>query len=389
MPTKTKHFTSAMANGPVLSGTAGALIAVLDAVLVNGFGLQAVSSIVVAGAIATVTTGSVHSHTLHSVALIDGALPAGLNGEKRVLSVTTNTFTFDATGVSDQTATGTITTKVAPAGWTKPFSGTNIAVYRGNTVTGTGMYLRVDDTSTLNATVRGYESMTDATTGYGPFPTTTQIAAGDYMVKSTVASAAVRPWTFFADDRGFFYFCKNGDTALEHKNHYFGDILSLKSNDPYGCVLRAYPAAPDTTTTLNPQSFAVSDANSSYTGGLYAPRAANALGGAVVLHNTPLLMAGLALNGSALGATGLMYPSQVDNGLQLGTVLIYNALGIRGSYPGLLVTNQNVGDTFSSNSLVLGTGTQAGKVYMAMRCDALAAGASRPVVFIDINSDWR
>lgn len=388
MTTQTKHFTSAMANGPALSGTAGALIAVLDAVLVNGFGLQAVSSIVVAGDIATVTTGSAHSHALHSVALIDGALPAGLNGEKRVLSVTTNTFTFATTGITDQTATGTITTKVAPAGWTKPFSGTNIAVYRGNTVTGTGMYLRVDDTSTINATVRGYESMTDATVGYGAFPTTTQLAAGDYMVKSTVASAAVRPWTIFADDRGFFYFCKNGDTALEHKNHYFGDILSLKSNDPYGCVLRAYASAPPTNATLNGSSFAVSDANFSATG-LYAPRAANALGGAVLLHNTPLLMAGLALYGSALGAVGLVYPSQVDNGLQLGPVLIYNALGTRGTYPGLLVTNQNVGDSFASNSLVLGTGTQAGKIYMAMRCDDISAGGNRPTVFIDITSAWR
>lgn len=386
--TQTKHFTSAMANGPALSGTAGALIAVLDAVLVNGFGLQSVTSIVVAGNIATVTTGSTHSHTLHSVALIAGALPAGLNGEKRVLSVTTTTFTFDATGISDQTATGTITTKVAPAGWTKPFSGTNIAVYRGNTVTGTGMYLRVDDTGTLNATVRGFESMTADTVGYGAFPTTTQLAAGDYMVKSNVASAAVRPWTFFADDRGFFYFCKNGDTALEHKSHYFGDILSLKSNDPYGCVIRAYSTVPGVSGALEGSSFAVTDANYSYTG-LYAPRAANALGGAVQLHNTPLLMAGLAVAGSALGAAGLTYPSQVDNGLQLGPVLIYNALGTRGTYPGLLVTNQNVGDTFASNSLVLGTGTQAGKIYMAMRCDALAVGASRPCVFIDIASAWR
>lgn len=388
MSTQTKHFTSAMANGPALSGTAGALIAVLDAVLVNGFGLQAVSSIVVVDDVATVTTGSTHSHTIHSVALIAGAIPAGLNGEKRVLSVTSNSYTFATSGIANQTATGTITTKVAPAGWTKPFSGTNIAVYRGNTVTGTGMYLRVDDTGTVNATARGYESMTDATVGYGPFPTTVQLYNGNYVSKSTVASAAVRPWTIFADDRGFFYFCKNGDTALEHKSHYFGDILSLKSNDPYGCVIRGYISAPLTTGVLHTQSFAVSDANLSY-GGLYAPRAANTLGGSVQLHNTPLLAAGLALNGSALGATGLTYPSQVDNGLQLGPVLIYNALGIRGTYPGLLVTNQNVGDSFVSNSLVLGTGTQVGKIYMAMRCDDIAAGANRPTVFVDIVSDWR
>ena len=62
--------------------------------------------------------------------LIAGASPAGLNGEQRVTSVTATQFTFAATE-SDQTATGTITSKIAPiGGWQKAFSGTNKAAYQ-------------------------------------------------------------------------------------------------------------------------------------------------------------------------------------------------------------------------------------------------------------------
>ena len=237
---KTKSFSSDMTGAAVLSGTAGALIAVLDSVLVNGFGSVSVTGLAVASSVATATVAAGHSFKVGSVALVAGATPSGLNGEKRVLTVASNTFTFDATGVSDGSATGTITAKVAAAGWTKQYTGTNIAVYKMGGVEGTGFVLRVDDTGTTVARVRGYEVMSDANTGTGPFPTTAQWAdSGLWWSKSNAASAAARPWRIVADDRGFFYFCKQADTGAEHQGNYFGDILSLKSNDPYACVLRA------------------------------------------------------------------------------------------------------------------------------------------------------
>ena len=45
--TSVKHFYSAMAGSPGLSGTAGSLIAVLDACLISGFGAKAVDSAVI------------------------------------------------------------------------------------------------------------------------------------------------------------------------------------------------------------------------------------------------------------------------------------------------------------------------------------------------------
>jgi len=126
--TSVKFVTETMPGAPVLSGTPGALISLLDALLVTGFGLRTATSVVVAGGVATVTLSSnaLNANLLHSVILVDGvAAPmADLNGEQRVTAASTTTLQF-ATAVADGTATGTITVKSAPAGWEKLYSGTN------------------------------------------------------------------------------------------------------------------------------------------------------------------------------------------------------------------------------------------------------------------------
>src|SRR5574337_1832659 len=207
------YFHSAMTGAPSLAGQAGTLIAVLDACLVNGFGAGTVDAVVISGGVATVTRSAGHSFEVGTVALISGATVSGgsINGRQRVLAVTSSTWTFDATGLADQSATGTITAKLAPAGWTKPFSGTNLAAYKGD-VTGTGCLLRVDDTGGTVGRVVGYESMTDVNTGSGPFPTSTQISGGGSLGKSSTADATARPWMIFADDRTF-YICVNWSVA--------------------------------------------------------------------------------------------------------------------------------------------------------------------------------
>lgn len=385
---KTKSFTSAMLGAPALSGTAGALIGVLDAVLVNGFGLQTASNLVVSGGIATVNYGAGHPFTVGTVALIAGAMPAGLNGEKRVLSTAANAMTFDATGISDQTATGTITSKVAPAGWSKLYSGTNLAAYKIISPQGTGCVLRVDDTGTTTARVRGYETMSDIATGTGPFPNVAQVAgAGLWWSKSNAASAAARPWRIVADDRGVYFFPKNADTASEHQGNYFGDILSIKSNDPYACVLRANGADRSASVVAMSDSLEYADSSQSAPG-LYLARAANTLGGALAHYQDPVMSVGLPLT-HVTGAVGFAYPSPVDNGLMLTPVCVYAATGYRGYYPGLRYSPQLTNNAFSTGDEVAGSGDMAGKRVTVIKLGAPAAGAGQGVVFMDHIGDWR
>jgi len=88
----------------------------------------------------------------------------------------------------------------AAAGWTKPFTGTNLAAYRmGTGGTARRMYLRVDDTATQSARVRGFDEMTDINTGTEPFPTVAQFAdPGLWLHKSDTVSAAAREWLVMA-----------------------------------------------------------------------------------------------------------------------------------------------------------------------------------------------
>ena len=386
---KTKLFTSDMPGAPVLSGTAGSLIAVLDAVLVNGFGLVSVTGLAVTGGIATATVSVGHSLRVDSVGLIAGAAPAGLNGEKRILSIAGNSFTFDATGIADQTATGTITAKVAPAGWTKAFSGTNLAAYKITSPEGTGFYLRVDDTGATVARVRGYETMSDVNTGTGPFPTTADFAgSGLWWSKSNTADASARPWRIAADDRGFYYFPKQ-HTSFEHQGNYFGDILSLKSNDPYACVLRGNVSDKSAATggTFG-DDLGMADSSRSY-GGLYIARAANTLGGAANIYSAPVIDTTLVAT-HVTGAVGFAYPAPVDNGLMLTPVVLHNTLGFRGYLPGIRYSPQVVNSAFNSGDVVAGSGDMAGKKVTAVRMGNLISTPSQcGMVFIDHTSDWR
>jgi hypothetical protein len=140
-------------------------------------------------------------------------------------------FTFAITGIADQTATGTIAAKRAPAGFEKAFSGTNLAAYRSLDVEGTRLYCRIDDTATNSARIRGYETMTDVSTGEGLFPTDAQISGGGHVYK---ANAANRNWTLFSDGRMIYFFCDSTGNAAWTGGFVFGDIGSYVAGDAFG-----------------------------------------------------------------------------------------------------------------------------------------------------------
>ena len=387
MTTKTKSFYSAMAGAPMLSGTAGALVALLDAVLVTGYGLQSVSALNVLSGIATATVPATPSAEVDTVILVSGAANVLLNGEHRVTAVGTNSVSW-ATTAPAGAATGAITLKVAPAGWLKAFSDSGLAGYKSASPEGTGCYLRVDDTGTTAARVRCYESMTDVNTGTSLFPSAAQWSgAGLWWSKSSTADATPRPWRIYADDRGIYFFVKPG--AGEYQGDYFGDAQSLKSGDPYACVLRANTSDKSAAaggTFADDLIFA--DGGQAYDG-MYMARAANTLGGAVKVHSAPVLATGLAA-AHVTGSVGFPYPLPVDNGLMLTPVMLHNAQGPRGYLPGIRYSPQVVNASFATGDVVAGSGDMVGKKVQAVRLGALiTTPAQCGCVFVDHVSDWR
>ncbi len=390
--TSVKYYHSAMTGAPAIGITAGALIAVLDACLKDGFNLKTVDTLVVASGIATanISTG-VGAFEVDTVALISGASPSGLNGEKRILSVGANSFTFDATGISNQTATGTISAKLAPAGWDKPYSGTNLAVYRSADVTSTKMLMRVDDTGTTNARVVGYESMTDVNTGLGAFPTSVQQSGGMYWPK---ANATNKAWTLIADSKTFWFWTHAnatlGSVGLSGLTLGFGDFTPVKSGDAYAATLLG---ALSDVSTLGSQS--VYDGGYSQTSaslssqGTVVPRSFTGVGGSIPVARVSESFMPSAGNVSG-GVTSLAnYPNGADNSLLLSKMLVIEATpALRGRLRGLLFVAQMAHAAFNWRDKVDGQGTLSGRKLLAIKTSAPVGGSSGGLLFFDIFGPW-
>lgn len=342
MTTDVKFFSSEMAGAPVVSGTKGSLLSMIDACLVTGFGLQAASTVTVASGIATVVLNA-GNFMLHSIVAVAGATPAGLNGEKRVLAVTgASSFTFDATGIADGVATGTITVKVAALGWLKAFSGTQTGVYKIDPALHpdtTGCLVRIADTGTYNARISGYESMTDVDTGAGMFPSVGQQASGLWVFRSSTAHPSVeaRSWFVVGDSRFVYVGIHSYTSSVTSYGPCwfgFGEFKSKKSADPFRFILTGNlggDVSIDTSHTLS-----CAGSGSEYR---YFARPYTGLGGsqAAGTYTWPSAYAG-----SGGGAAPFDYPNGPDYGLILCTAQLFEGRHYRGDWPGMRFIPQNV-----------------------------------------------
>ena len=152
--TDIKFYVHTNNNAPQLTNNFGCMINVLDACLINGINIGAVSSLTVSGTTATALFSSAHNLMQYQVIKITGAAQAEYNGEHRILTVpTASTLTFElATTPSVTTATGAISASLPPLGWEKPFSSAHSsgvggkAAYRSaNSLLSSRPFLRVVD----------------------------------------------------------------------------------------------------------------------------------------------------------------------------------------------------------------------------------------------------
>ena len=370
-------YQSTDTGAPQCDGVAGSLIAVLDACLVTGYASVNVSSIVVSIGVATVTTATGHGisavGTTGPCVRIEGATPAELNGDWRVAITGSTTFTFE-TAVSDQTATGAITTKRAPAGWEKVYAGTNKAAYRSHDVTGTRLYLRVDDTVGMYANVSGYETMSDIDTGTGAF----NGGGTGRWSKSTVANTNARAWRVFADSRCVYLFVNKGTVQgnYEVACGWFGDIISNLSADAYGCGIVAndqydydYALA-----TLGSASYLSSQ----------LARAHTQIGTAVSCYRSSNV---LVDHTYGMGCSGMPYPSPVGNELIAFPVqCVQRSDGLyRGDMPGLYGPAHNM-RSVADGTVITGvqvSGSSRDFMVLTLR------GSNEYRALMDMTGPWR
>jgi len=304
-------YKSSDASAPVLTGVAGSLITLLDAVLVNGYGAK------------------------------------------------------------------------AAAGWTKPFSGTNLAMYR-NASPGTQSYWRFDDASPNTTAVgreaqfRGSEAASGISTQTGPFPTTTQLATSGLAVrKSQSADATARPWIVVADAITAYLFTLPGDFT-GYSACCFGDIYSLVTSDAYRGISigRGVQNSPlDDDDRLD--DVATVGAAGVLTGH-YMPR-----------HYVGQIQTAIAVgkhgdaikgnNQGTIGSVGIVsYPNPADAALYLAQVWVHEDQGtqmvIRGRMRGFWQFLHPVGAGVNDQDTFSGTGALAGKTFLVVRPTANGQG---------------
>lgn len=384
------YFHSDMRGAPVLNGVRGTGIALLDACLNTGFGQVTANSVTVSGGIATASLQPGKGFSLHANILVAGATPAALNGVSRVTEATETSIKFP-TSAPDGAATGTITIKVAGAGWTKPFSAANKAVFRSANVQGSRHYFRFDETATNTLMrVRGYEAMTTVDAGTGLYPTNAQINGGGYWAKSVQADATPIAWELIADSRFVLFRAAAG---LPLGASY--DAGTLRG---FGDPVALNPAGDAFASFVNASS--ISDPNSLYggldvggqqaQGGVYAARGRVGTGGAVQCDTKPYTGSPEIYSGNdnALGP----HPSPIDGKLRMGPRFIFESDSVpRADIPGVYHVPQSglLSSPIAPRDYMDGAGVLAGRTLVALPVCGYTTAGREGWVFVDITGPWR
>ncbi len=315
-------YKSTDAGAPTLNGTAGSLISVLDACLVNGYGSK------------------------------------------------------------------------SAAGWTKAYSGTNLAAYRMSTFSpATGMYLRVDDTGTTNGRIVGYESMSDVNTGTGPFPTSVQQSGGLYVYKSASSDSTARPWAIIATNRSFYLYdnpamsnVELSSTTATDNLYFFGDIITRKAVDGYQCVIIAMPNTFDSNNTSRFGQVNSSSSGYNANNGHYMARAYTGIGGSIQIAKGRNYVFDSNFLVGTLGATvSNAYPDPITQSINFATTCIAESVSVvRGNLPGFYepISGANMASAWNEYQ---GQGSMSGKNLVFI---PTSNGSQQGLSTIQINGSW-
>lgn len=388
-----KRYTSLMTSAPTLSGTEGALISLLDACLKDGFNTKSPTGATQTSGTATLSFGSAHGYNVGDVIALSGATGTGndllWNDEFRVLTAATNTLTFAISSSATSPAAGSLSSQIAPLGWTKPYSGTNKAAYLPAAAY-VQCYLRVLDDSTTPtsasgrwAKARGYETMSDVDTGTGLFPTAAQSTNGLSICKSSTSDGTARAW-WLVGDGGIFYlgtFWHASYTTLA-SGYAFGDVNSLRSGDAYSVLLSGNSASNDTlpTSPSDNNVFATMGAYNVTQAGRYLARSHTQIGSA-----TAAGFMGDYGSSTYLGYQGFTYPHPPDNGLLFAPVaVVENSILRSRSLPGLYQPLHTA--PLAHLDTVTDLPDFSGRTFQAFD---LVVSTSRAQCLIDITGQWR
>lgn len=189
-----------------------------------------------------------------------------------------------------------------------------------------------------HAWLRGYQLMSDIDTGINPLPTAAQEIDGIMLIKSTALSSAPRAWWAIGTATCLYLFANLNSTGLRDTPYFFGDFKSRLPGDMHNFVVSGSTSTTYTGSTTSNHSITLSLSTSlgsllsSHSNGMgYVARdETGALGSAYFgIHATGT---------GSVGSNGAVYPDSVGGELLVERVIVRGAGSyiFRGHMPGLL-----------------------------------------------------
>lgn len=280
-----------------------------------------------------------------------------------------------------------------PAGWTKPYVGTDKAAFRNSVAAGgSGMHIRVDDTGggsggAREALCRAYLTMSDVDTGTIEMPTVAQLAGSIVFRKSNTVDSTARAWLMVADERGFYMTVNDGfaDCTMAA-----GDFKSFVPGDPYAFFI----AGRETQSGANSYGagyglfYRAGNFNTPTASGLYVARGFAGTGSPIAAA-VPMLAATSGGSGSAIGGAGGIANPAPGSGLsQWLPAFIVNEGTLRGQFPGLHVSINNFTGVAAGAEYPNPPGTPSGAVFVTLRGKVSGNGGDDGHVFVDRVTQW-
>ena len=275
------------------------------------------------------------------------------------------------------------------AGWSNPYSGTNIEAFTNSSAAGgTGYGILVTDTDTQSASVIGYESITGGGVVANQFPTSAQQAEGMVIYASATADTTPRPWLVVADEKRFYIWIGYNITVAAGLGTtgyailcFAGDLVGANVADPYRFMIVGGTTSTSWSNYIGGLSTNVAD-GSTVTGHYLARN----YSGATISRLCGKTASNLQVSAQYMGLSGVPYPDPASGGMLLSRVYVHDAdaaYQIRGVMPGLHNPLHNLpgnpGDTFS------GVGALSGKTYILLDIPNMT---TRCRAAIEISDTW-
>jgi hypothetical protein len=233
--------------------------------------------------------------------------------------------------------------------------------------------------------------------------------------KSTTADTTARAWTIIADDTVFHLFIETGDTVSPTATYAvtFGDIFAAKTSDPYRCAILGRNFENTNAPNADPMAILLTPSIawfSSTIAGHYMAAHWTGVGGSIAVGkhvdqtkqcaligqattgtSGATLGATLATNGSGIGRnnfSGLPYPNGPDGGLYLSPVWLHHTNCIRGYFKGLWAPLHD--RPFNHNDTISGSGNLAGKSFLVQNIMLYAPGGGfdNGQILIETSNTW-